>query len=105
MALAPQRRWGQRGGRPARSIQAVEPLAIPDERQRIAADAIRGWFDDGERDPRRQRRIHGIATLPEDSQPGLRGQRLACGDHATRREHWLASARKGERIEVERKAY
>jgi hypothetical protein len=83
----------------------MKPLAIPDERQCIAADAIGGWFDDGERDARSQRRIHGIATLPEDSQPSLRGQRLARGDHAMRREHWLAPARKSERVEVEREAY
>ena len=71
MALAPQRLRGERGGRSAGSVQAVEPLAIPDERQRIAADAVRGRFDDGERDARRQRRIHSIAALLEDGQTGL----------------------------------
>jgi hypothetical protein len=104
MPLTSQHLWGERGGRPTGPIQAVEPRAIPHQRQRVTADAVRGWLDDGERNPCRQRRIHRIATLPKDGQTGLRGQRLAGGDDAMRREDWLAFAGMGECVEVEREA-
>jgi len=59
-----------------RSIQAVQLAAIPDERERIAAEPARYGLDDRDRGGRRERRVDRVAALPQHPQPGLRGERM-----------------------------
>ena len=64
-----------------RRIQAVQPIAIPHQRERIAADAIHGRLDHRQADGGGQGRIDGVAASGEGRGAGLRCQGLGRGDH------------------------
>jgi len=64
----------------ARGVQAVQPVALPDNGIRIAADAVIGRLDHGNGRGSRDRRVHRVAAPFQHAQPCLRRQRLR-GDH------------------------
>jgi hypothetical protein len=70
-------------------IQRVHPtrLLMPDQREQVPADAVSGRLHQSHRRVCRNRRIDGVAALPQDIQPHLRGQRLAGGHHAVGGNH------------------
>ncbi len=83
------------GRRHARCVQPGQPLAVPHERECIAAEPARHGLDDRDRGGGGQRRVHRVAALPQHPQPGLRGQRVR-RRHDVAREHRNA----GRRIRV-----
>ena len=67
--------------RAARSVEAVQLLAVPDDGKAVAADAAARGLDHGERHRSSQRRIHGVAAGQQHGEAGLRGQRLRSANH------------------------
>jgi hypothetical protein len=55
-------------------------VAVPQDREEIAADAVAAGFDDGQRDRRRQRRVDGVSAALKHRDAGLGGERLRRGD-------------------------
>ena len=83
------------GRRAAGGVQAVQLLAVPQDAERVAADAVARRLDDGQRDGGCERRIDGIAAFQQHPEPRLRGERLRCGDHVARKHrHALRRIRK-----------
>ncbi|MNN08535.1 hypothetical protein D3C81_1213930 [compost metagenome] len=77
---------GERFGRPgtrraAGGVEAVQRLAVPDQREGVAANAVHARFHYGQRDGGGQRGIHGIAAPREHAQAGGCCQWLRRGDH------------------------
>ena len=78
-----------------RCVQAMQPVAFPHQRERIAADAVHYGFDDSEGDGGGQCRIDGVATARKSCSAGLRGQGLRCGDDIAG-QHRLSAGGMGE---------
>ena len=72
------------GGRPARAVVAIEPLAfrVPDHDENIPADAAAGGLHQPQCGVGGYRRIHGTAAGLEDIQCHLGCQGLRRGRHA-----------------------
>ena len=66
-----------------RSSAGVQPVqrAVPDDSECIAAESVGSGLNNGERGRGADRRIDGAAAIDEHLQSGLRGERLASGNH------------------------
>ena len=73
--------WGPGTRRASGTIQAVQLLAVPDDGEGIAADAVAGRLDDGQGDRGRKGRIDRIAAARQHLQTRLGGERLRGGHH------------------------
>ena len=73
----------QRRGGATAAVEPVEPpvTGIPDEGERVAAEAAGVAVDDGEHRVRRDGRVDGGAARAERLDTGLGGQRVRCDDH------------------------
>jgi len=60
----------------ARSIQAVQCLAVPQQAERVTAQPVADRLDDGHGGSSSNRRINRIAAAGQHGQPSLRGQRV-----------------------------
>ena len=69
-----------RGGRAARCVETCESATVPDDREKVAAEAVAARLDDGQRDRGRERRVDGIAAALEHPDARLGGERLRGGD-------------------------
>ena len=74
----------QGGGGAAAAVEAVKPAlaGIPDERERVAAQAAGVAVDDGQHRVRGDRRVHGAAAGAERLDARSRGQGVRRDDHA-----------------------
>src|SRR5690242_17141323 len=54
---------------------------MPDERKRVAPNAVLGRLRHGQHRGSRNRRVDRVAAAPKGAQPRLRGQRVARRDH------------------------
>ena len=78
-----------RRGRPAGGVQPVQAVILRRvvDRLHVAADAGALRLCQPEHGGARDRRVHGVPTLPQHLQAGLGRQRLARGDDAVARQH------------------
>ena len=76
------------GRRAAGSVEAVQLIAVPDDREGIAADSVHGRLDDRQRDRRGDGRIDRIAAARQHREARLSGQRLRrCHDIGGKHRH------------------
>ncbi len=87
----------QRRGGAAAAVEPVEaPLAgIPDEGERVAAEAAGVAVDDGEHRVRRDGRVDGGAAALERLDAGRRRERMRRDDHPVRRYGWASHVSPG----------
>ena len=83
------------GRRAAGGVQAVQLLAVPDDRVRVRADAVRHRLDQRQRDRGGEDRVDRVAACGEHLQARLRGERLRRGDDVLARAAACAARRKG----------
>ena len=78
---------GQRAGRPARAVEAVEAsrLRVPHEREKVAADPAGDRLQEAEGRVHRDRRVHRAAAALEDVHADLGRERVRGGHHAVSR--------------------
>eukprot|EP01034_Spumella_vulgaris_P032601 gene32601-40230_t len=79
LGLEVLRRPGLRGA--ARGVEAVQLLPIPQDAERIAAQAVAHGLHQRHHGGGGHGGIHRVATLLQDAQTGLRGQRVRGGHH------------------------
>ena len=77
------------GGRAAGGVQAVQLLAVPQDAEGVAAQAVADGLADGHGGGAGHGGIDRVATLLQHAQPRLRRQRVRGGDHVAR-EHGVA---------------
>ena len=75
---------GQRGRRPAGGVEPVQPRAVPDDGEQVAADVVGAGWTTVERDRGGDRGVDRVAAPAQDRQAGGRRERLAGGDDAAR---------------------
>jgi hypothetical protein len=73
-------RKGPRTGRPARRIEAVQALSIPDQGEEVSPDPVHRGLDHRERRRRRDGGVDRVAPLLEDPQGRLRREPVGGGD-------------------------
>ena len=83
-------------GRAARGVEAVQPAALPHQREAVAADAVHDRLDHRQRDGRRQRGVDGVAATGEGRRASLCGQGLRGRDDVAR-QHGLPAGGIGKR--------
>ncbi len=81
--------------RAAGRVEAVQLLAVPQDAERVAADAVARRLDHGQRDRGRERRIDGVPPFQQHAQARLRCKRLRGRDDVAR-EHRHALRRIGK---------
>ena len=74
----------------------MQGLAVPQDRERVRAQAVAARLDHGQRHGGRDRSVDRIAALGQHRQPRLRRQRLR-GRHHVGRQHGRALRRIGQR--------
>ena len=89
------------GARPG-AIHAVQALAVPHQREEVAADAVDGGLDHSQRDRRGQDGVHGRPAALQHGQTSLRRQWLTGRHHATPGHYGHAPRRIGVVREVHR---
>ena len=70
----------QSSGRSSAGVQPVQ-RAVPDDSECIATESVGSGLNNGERGRGADRRIDGVPAIDEHLQTGLRGERLASGNH------------------------
>src|SRR5207248_1451506 len=71
------------------------------QRESAAAEAARLRLDDGEREGRRDRRVHGVPAVPEDRRTGFARQGMSTSDRALRRYGGRGEEDREQRIHME----
>ena len=88
------------GRRAARRVQTMQPTAVPDDGEGVAADAVAGRLQHRQRHGGGDRRVHRVAALQQHTQTRLRRQRLRSG-HRVAAHHRHAMRRvAGVKIEL-----
>ena len=80
--------------RAARGIEAVQPFAVPQDGEGVAADPVHARLHHRQRDRSGQRRIDRVAAARQHQRPGRGSQRLRGADHVARQQrHALRGVR------------
>ena len=82
LAVEVARRPGRRRG--AGGVEAVQLLPVPEDAERVRAQAVAHRLGDGQRCGGGDGRVHRVAALQQHAQPGLRGQGVRGADDVAR---------------------
>ena len=77
---------------PTRSVEAVQAVPVPHQREGVRTEPVAGRLDDGQRGGGRDRRIHRVAAALQNGESRLRGDRLGGGDATMPHEQRLAAS-------------